>query len=228
VGPSATTSQVHLAQYMLMARCASDGAKGVTNTGGTARRTAVETMATRLGGRMEPVDLACIGEDVYTVIERADNKVAAAVTPAVDSAGPASARTVVLMTQKGSTTPPLGRCTTPRPATDTSRRSPPGRTSRKRCLLLPRVPTERATWPRPTESNTPASPVQREAEAVSYTCSAGSLNGSVVPLDQHLTALDSVADSHVDRLDLAILGRRHLGLHLHGLQYQQGVTGLHI
>jgi hypothetical protein len=40
--------------------------------------------------------------------------------------------------------------------------------------------------------------------------------------------LDCVGRAHVDRPDLAILGRRHLGLHLHGGHYQQRVAGAHV
>jgi hypothetical protein len=40
-----------MARHMFIARNASDGANGLPRSGGTARRTGIETMALPLGGR---------------------------------------------------------------------------------------------------------------------------------------------------------------------------------
>jgi uncharacterized protein with GYD domain len=57
-----------MARYMFVARCASDGAKGLVKSGGTARRAASQTMATQLGGRMESFDFAFGADDVFTEV----------------------------------------------------------------------------------------------------------------------------------------------------------------
>jgi|SRR5450631_2863386 uncharacterized protein with GYD domain len=106
-----------MARYLFIANYASDGIKGVTKTGGTARRTAIQALASQLGGRMESFDFAFGNDDVYTVVELPDNKAAAAVALAVNSTGLVSVRTVVLMTpeeidaatsETGNYTPPGG------------------------------------------------------------------------------------------------------------------------
>ena len=71
---------------------------GIVSAGGTARRTAIETMAASVGGRVESFDFTCGGDDVYTVLELPDNKAAAAVGLAANSSGVVSVPTVVLVT----------------------------------------------------------------------------------------------------------------------------------
>ena len=87
-----------MARYMFIARYTSTGAKGLVTAGGSARRSAIEKMATGLGGRMETFDFAFGEDDVYIIAELPDNKAAAAVALAVNSTGHTSVRTVVLMT----------------------------------------------------------------------------------------------------------------------------------
>lgn len=86
-----------MARFLFIARYSSDGVKGVLSAGGVARRTAIESMAKDLGGRMESFDFAFGEDDVYTVVELPDNKTAAAVALAVNTSGLASVRTVVLL-----------------------------------------------------------------------------------------------------------------------------------
>ena len=64
----------------------------------SARRTAVEKMVAGLGGRMETLDFAFGGEDVYTIVEMPDNVTAAAVALTVSGSGSVQARTIVLLT----------------------------------------------------------------------------------------------------------------------------------
>ena len=87
-----------MARFLFIARYASDGVKAVAESGGTARRTAIESMASRLGGRVESFDFAFGDDDLYTIVELPDNQAAAAVALAVNSTGLVSVRTVVLMT----------------------------------------------------------------------------------------------------------------------------------
>ena len=87
-----------MARYLFIARYASDGAKGIVKAGGSARRSAIKRMAEGLGGHLETFDFAFGEDDVYTIVELPDNKTAAAVALAVNSAGHTSVRTVVLIT----------------------------------------------------------------------------------------------------------------------------------
>ena len=86
-----------MSRYMFIARYDSSGARGVVSKGGTARAAAVEQAASQLGGRMETFDFAFGEDDVYTLCELPDNKAAAAFALAVNSAGLAHVRTVVLL-----------------------------------------------------------------------------------------------------------------------------------
>ena len=87
-----------MARFLFIARYSSDGVRAVARSGGTARRTAIESMAGRLGGRVESFDYAFGDDDLYTIVELPDNQAAAAVALAVNSTGLVSVRTVVLMT----------------------------------------------------------------------------------------------------------------------------------
>jgi uncharacterized protein with GYD domain len=86
-----------MSRYMFIARYDSAGAQGVIAKGGRARASAIEKAAADLGGRMETFDFAFGEDDVYTLCELPDNKAAAAIALAVNSAGLAHVRTVVLM-----------------------------------------------------------------------------------------------------------------------------------
>jgi uncharacterized protein with GYD domain len=87
-----------MARYLFIARYASDGVKGVVTAGGSARRSAIEKLAEGLGGHLETFDFAFGKDDVYTILELPDERAAAAVAPAVNSAGHTTVRTIVLMT----------------------------------------------------------------------------------------------------------------------------------
>ena len=87
-----------MARYLFTARYASDGIGGIVSAGGTARRTAVETMAASVGGRVESFDFAFGGDDLYTACSSRPTGRAAAVGLAANSSGVVSVRTVVLVT----------------------------------------------------------------------------------------------------------------------------------
>ncbi len=86
-----------MSRYLFIARYESAGAKGILAKGGTVRATVIEQAAADLGGRMETFDFAFGEDDVFTICELPDNKAAAALALAVNSAGLAHVRTVVLM-----------------------------------------------------------------------------------------------------------------------------------
>ena len=86
-----------MSRYMFIARYESAGARGIMAKGGSIRATVVEQAAAELGGRMETFDFAFGEDDVFTLCELPDNKAAAALALAVNAAGLAHVRTVVLM-----------------------------------------------------------------------------------------------------------------------------------
>lgn|SRR5205823_3428379 len=85
-------------KYLIEASYTQDGVRGVQSAGGTSRRDAVAAVAESVGGSMESFYFAFGDADVYTVVDLPDNEAAAAVAIAVNSAGGASVRTVVLLT----------------------------------------------------------------------------------------------------------------------------------
>jgi uncharacterized protein with GYD domain len=87
-----------MAKYLIVASYTSEGVKGVVAKGGTARREAVEKMATELGGRVESFYFAFGEGDAFVVAELPDNVGAAAVGLAVAASGMATIRTTVLLT----------------------------------------------------------------------------------------------------------------------------------
>ncbi len=86
-----------MSRYLFIARYASEGSKGVLKSGGTDRRTAIDKLATDLGGHLETFDFAFGEDDVFTTVELPDNKAAAAVALAVNASGMTKVRTVVLL-----------------------------------------------------------------------------------------------------------------------------------
>ena len=85
-------------KYLIEASYTQEGVRGVQSAGGTSRRDAVAAVAESVGGSMESFYFAFGDADVYTVVDLPDNEAAAAVAIAVNSAGGASVRTVVLLT----------------------------------------------------------------------------------------------------------------------------------
>jgi uncharacterized protein with GYD domain len=85
-------------RYLFIGTYASEGAKAVLSTGGTARRSVIEKMISDAGGRMETFDFGFGADDVYSISELPDNRTAAALALTINGSGVASVRTVVLMT----------------------------------------------------------------------------------------------------------------------------------
>ena len=85
-------------KYLIEASYTLEGVKGVQSAGGSSRRDAVAKVAESVGGRLDCFYFAFGDHDVYTVVDLPDNESAAAVALAVNAAGGAAVRTVVLLT----------------------------------------------------------------------------------------------------------------------------------
>ncbi len=85
-------------KFLIQASYTPEGVKGVQRAGGTSRRDAVAQVAERVVGRLESFYFAFGDHDAYVVVDLPDNESAAAVALAVNAAGGATARTVVLLT----------------------------------------------------------------------------------------------------------------------------------
>jgi len=86
-----------MAKYLFEARYTTEGAKGVAREGGTGRRAAVAKMTEGLGGKLEAFYYAFGDVDAYVIVDLPDNASAAAVALAVNQAGAATVKTVVLI-----------------------------------------------------------------------------------------------------------------------------------
>ena len=87
-----------MAKYLFEAKYTNQGTKGLLHEGGTGRRAAIETALRGLGGEIVDMYYAFGDVDVYLIAELPDNVAAAAVALAVNQAGGATTKTVVLMT----------------------------------------------------------------------------------------------------------------------------------
>jgi uncharacterized protein with GYD domain len=87
-----------MAKYLWQVAYTPQGAQGLQKEGGSARRTAVERLVEQAGGKLESFYFALGESDVYAIADIPDAKTAAAVSLAVNAAGAARLRTVVLVT----------------------------------------------------------------------------------------------------------------------------------
>ena len=87
-----------MAKYLFEATYTQDGVKGVQSAGGTSRRDAVASVAEGVGGKLESFHFAFGERDAYVLVDLPDNESAAALALAVNGAGGAVVRTVVLLT----------------------------------------------------------------------------------------------------------------------------------
>lgn len=85
-------------KYLFEASYTSEGVKGVAEKGGSSRREAIEEMFSAAGGKMEGFYFAFGHNDVYTFGDLPNNEAATACALAVNQAGGAKVRTVVLLT----------------------------------------------------------------------------------------------------------------------------------
>ena len=87
-----------MAKYLWQVAYTAQGAQGLQKEGGSARRTAVQRLVEQAGGKLESFYFALGESDVYVIADIPDAKTAAAVSLAVNAAGAARLRTVVLVT----------------------------------------------------------------------------------------------------------------------------------
>jgi uncharacterized protein with GYD domain len=84
-------------KYLFVASYNPDGAQGVIEKGGTARRDAIGELATSLGGSMESFYFTWGDEDVHTVLELPDDAAAAAISMTINAGGQTGVRVVPLI-----------------------------------------------------------------------------------------------------------------------------------
>jgi uncharacterized protein with GYD domain len=87
-----------MAKYLWQVSYTPQGAQGLQKEGGSARRAAVKRLVEQAGGKLESFYFALGESDVYVIADLPDAKTAAAVSLAVNAAGAAQLRTVVLLT----------------------------------------------------------------------------------------------------------------------------------
>jgi uncharacterized protein with GYD domain len=85
-------------KYLWQVSYTSSGAQGLMKEGGSARRALVQQLVAKAGGKLESFYFAMGESDVYCIAELPDAKTATAVSLAVNAAGAARLRTVVLLT----------------------------------------------------------------------------------------------------------------------------------
>ena len=86
-----------MAKYLVVASYTPEGANGLFQGGGTARRAVVEKMLEGLGGRLEAFYFAFGEDDAYLTLDLPDNATAATITLAVKKPGrPARGRSCFL------------------------------------------------------------------------------------------------------------------------------------
>jgi uncharacterized protein with GYD domain len=85
-------------KYLIEASYTTEGASGVAEKGGSARREAVEHLFESSGGKMETFYFAFGDTDVYVIGDLPSNEAATAVALTVNRAGGATVKTTVLLT----------------------------------------------------------------------------------------------------------------------------------
>lgn len=86
-----------MSKYLIKGSYNANGIKGLSEEGGTQRKTAVEKMLVEMGGKMEAFYYAFGEQDVYVIFELPDDISAAAVGLRVNSSGLVSISTTVLL-----------------------------------------------------------------------------------------------------------------------------------
>ena len=85
-------------KYLIVAKYTAEGAKGIIESGGSARKQVVEQALEKVGGKLESFHFAMGDEDAYLVVDAPDNVSAVAASIAANAAGGAAAKTVALLT----------------------------------------------------------------------------------------------------------------------------------
>jgi uncharacterized protein with GYD domain len=85
-------------KYLFKARFSHEAIQAVMTAGGSARRTAADDLAKKLGGAVESYHFAFGDDDAYVICDLPDNQAAATLAMTVSSSGRVSVTTVALMT----------------------------------------------------------------------------------------------------------------------------------
>ncbi|HEX6476980.1 MAG TPA: GYD domain-containing protein [Acidimicrobiales bacterium] len=85
-------------KYLIQAVYTADGAKGLLDKGGTARRKAVEAAAKSVGGSVDQFYFAFGETDVVAIVDYPDHASAAALALTVGASGAVETTTTVLLT----------------------------------------------------------------------------------------------------------------------------------
>jgi uncharacterized protein with GYD domain len=90
--------EVPVPKYLFEASYTQQGAKGVRDAGGSARRDAVAAATESVGGSLESFYFAFGDNDAYVICDLPENESAVAVALMVNATGGATVKTVVLLT----------------------------------------------------------------------------------------------------------------------------------
>jgi uncharacterized protein with GYD domain len=85
-------------KYMFQASYTVEGTKGLLKDGGSARRTAIESLFKSAGGKLESIYYAFGEDDLYLIGDFPDAASAASISLTVGGSGAARVRTVALLT----------------------------------------------------------------------------------------------------------------------------------
>ena len=85
-------------KYLIQTSYTTEGVTGLAKEGGSGRRKAVEATVKSLGGRVESFYFAFGEADAYIIVDLPDHATASALAMAVNRAGAAHTKTIVLMT----------------------------------------------------------------------------------------------------------------------------------
>lgn len=85
-------------KYLLQVKYTAEGARGLLDEGGSARRAAAQKAVDSLGGRMESFYFAFGKTDVYVIADMPDHASMAAMTLTLAASGGTVGRTTVLLT----------------------------------------------------------------------------------------------------------------------------------
>jgi uncharacterized protein with GYD domain len=85
-------------KFLALISYTSEGIKGVTKAGGTARRAVADKLLKSLGGRLEAFYFAFGESDAYLIFDVPDNSTAAAISLTVAGTGMIRMKTILLLT----------------------------------------------------------------------------------------------------------------------------------
>ena len=85
-------------KYLITANYAADGAKGLLNEGGTARRDAFAKLCAELGGELESCYYALGKDDGYVVVDLPDAVTMTALSLVINASGAGRVSTTALVT----------------------------------------------------------------------------------------------------------------------------------